>query len=387
MLGCGAGDDVATPHGLHASFPGRDPSLRREADGTLHVAYVQEQPDGPAVFYRRLGPHPLEPVQVSPTQLEVKAHGETPPALEILPGGTLVVAYPVALPGKWKSEIRLQRSTDGGAHWMEPELLHPERNGSQAYLSSAVTAAGEPVFAWLDDSMGHKGLQARWGSAPPVMLDPETCDCCGTALLAGREGEIWLAYRDAQNDVRDFRVLRADLAGSKFDRGRALSADGWKIQGCPHTGARMAQAVDGVLWAAWFTGGEGQAGIYAASSADGGDTFSSRILVAAAGPGRIVRHPELGALPDGGLVVLYEADGNGQQGLMAQVRDPRTGAWEQPRLVAPGGSYPRWAGGVSEATVAFTCHTAGGPQVIVADWAMTVSGELGGMKCEKAAAH
>ncbi|MFP5287152.1 MAG: hypothetical protein ACLGI9_15535, partial [Thermoanaerobaculia bacterium] len=307
-----------------------------------------------------------------------------PPALEILPGGNLVVAYPVALPGKWKNEIRLQRSADGGAHWSEPELLHPERIGAHSFLSSAVTAEGEPVFAWLDDSTGHMGLRARWGAASPVTLDPETCECCGTALLAGRQGEVWLAYRDSEDDVRDFRLLRADGAGSGFDRGRTLSADGWKLQGCPHTGARLART-DGALWAAWFTAGEGQAGIYTASSADAGATFSPRTLVAAAGQEGMVRHPELGALPDGGLVLLYESQGDGKQALLAQVRAPETGRWEPSRQVAPGATYPRWAAAGSEATLAFTCHSGAGSQVVVADWAVAANGGLAGMACDASA--
>jgi len=378
MLGCGSGQDL----GLQASFPGRDPSLRKEADGTLHIAYVDEAPGGPAVFYRRLGPRSAAPVRVSPAGLPVTAHGETPPALEVLPGGELVVAYPVALPGKWKNEIRLQRSADGGEHWSEPELLHAERLGAHSFLSSAVTAAGEPVFAWLDDSTGHIGLHARWGAAAPVTLDPETCECCGTALLAGRQGEIWLAYRDSEDDVRDFRLLRAE--GSGFDRGRTVSADGWKLQGCPHTGARLAET-DGALWAAWFTAGEGQAGIYAASSADAGATFSPRSLVAAAGPGDMVRHPELGALPDGGLVLLYESQGDGRQALLARVRAPGTGDWGPARQMAAGGVYPRWAMAGSEASVAFTCPGGAGSQVVIADWTVAAKGGLAGMACEAAA--
>jgi hypothetical protein len=387
LLGCGADADVVQPRGLRAEFPGRDPSLRREADGTLHVAYVQEQPGGPAVFYRRLGPRASEPVRVTPAGLSTTAHGETPPALEILPGGVLVAAYPVTLPGKWKSEIRLQRSTDGGAHWSRPELLHAERHGSHSFLSSVVTPAGEPVFAWLDDSTGHMGLHVRRGEAAPTTLDPETCECCGTALLAGRKGEVWLVYRDSEDDVRDFRILRADGAGGGFDAGRKLSADDWKIQGCPHTGARLAQATDGALWAAWFTAGEGQPGIYAASSADGGETFSSRTLIAAAGPGTMVRHPELGTLPDGGLVVLYESEKDGQPALLAQSRDPRTGTWAEPRQVAAGGSYPRWSAGEGGTALAFTCAAGHGSQVVIADGALALKDGLAGIECKGAAVH
>jgi hypothetical protein len=381
LAGCGVEADVAKPLSLQASFPGRDPSLQREADGTVHVVYVDEQPGGAAVFYRRLGPRAFGPVRVSPAGITVSSHGEAPPVLQILPGGSLAVAYAAALPGKWKNEIRLQRSADGGAHWGEPGRLHPERIGAHSYFSATVTSAGEPVFAWLDDSTGHMGLHAQLGDAPPVTLDAETCQCCGTALLAGRKGEVWLAYRDADADIRDFKVLRAVGAGG-FDAGRRLSDDEWKIEGCPHTGARLAETGDGALWAAWFTAGSGQAGIYAASSADDGATFSTRTLVTPAGPGKMVRHPELGTLPGGGVVVLYESEGEGKRVLLAQTRDAQTGVWEAPRPVASGGLYPRWASGGEQAAVAFTCPTQRGSQVVVADWGAVSPEGLPGVRCD-----
>jgi len=383
--GCGAnteGDtEKAKPDGLQTSFPGRDPSLQREADDTLHVVYVDEQPEGPAVFYRRLGPRAFGPVRVSPAGMSVSAHGEAPPTLQILPGGGLTVAYAAALPGKWKNEIRLQRSTDGGAHWGAAERLHSERIGAHSYLSAAVTAAGEPVFAWLDDSTGHMGLHAKLGASPPMTLDTESCQCCGTALLAGRKGKVWLAYRDSDDDIRDFRVLRTDGAGG-FDHGRTLSDDQWKIQGCPHTGARLTQTPDGALWAAWFTAGVGQPGVYAAVSTDDGETFSARTLVTAARPGQAVRHPELGALPDGSVVVLYESEGDGQRALVARTRDARTGVWQEPQRVASGGLYPRWALGGNRAALAFTCPTKGGSQVVVTDWATVPKEGLAGLTCD-----
>lgn len=391
--GCGAEaepegartDRLDKPEDLQASFSGRDPSLQREADGTLHVVYVDEQPGGPAVFYRRLGLRAFGPVRVSPAGISVSAHGESPPILQILPGGGLTVAYAAALPGKWKNEIRLQSSTDGGAHWGAAERLHPERIGAHSYVSAAVTAAGEPVFAWLDDSTGQMGLHAKLGAAPPMALDSEACQCCGTALLAGRKGEVWLAYRDADDDIRDFRVLRADGA-SGFDQGRTLSADQWKIQGCPHTGARLAQAPDGALWATWFTAGTGQAGIYAAVSTDDGETFSPRTLVTAAGPGKAVRHPELGTLPDGSVVVLYESDGDEQRALLAQTRDAETGVWQAPQRVVSGGLYPRWTLGGDRAALAFTCPTQSGSTVVVTDWAVIQKEGWAGLTCDGSSA-
>jgi len=394
LPGCGREAPPVVPaaasSALQASFPGRDPALRRDAAGNLHVVYVEDREGGAVLSYRRLGADPAGPVAVSPPGLAVSAHGEAAPVLEVLPGGALVTAYPVALPGKWKNELRVQRSADGGATWSEAGLLHPRREGSHSYLSSALTAQGTVAFAWLDDRTGHMGLHTAASPDGVTVsagqtLDPETCECCGTDLLAGSKGDLWLAYRALEkNNIRDIHLLKAS-SGTGFSPGGKLSDDGWSLDGCPHTGARLAEAADGTLWATWFTGAE--PGVYAASSADGGGTFTPRTQVAApAGELRAVTHPEVGTLRDGRIAVLYEAvQADGSHPILARLRDPATGTWQSPRPVAPQGSYPRLAGDV----VAFTCRTEKGTNVVVADWAVVEKGGMGwtGCSAEAAAEH
>ncbi|HEV2853771.1 MAG TPA: sialidase family protein [Thermoanaerobaculia bacterium] len=340
-----------------ASFPGRDPNLRWDASGNLHLVYVEDRPGGPAVLYRRLGADAAGPFTVSPAGMAVVADTESPPTLEILPDGALVTGYPVALPGKWKSEIRVQRSADHGRTWSEPRLLHPRRDGSYSFLSSTVTPAGTVAFAWLDNRAGHMGVYAastRDGQvfSPNQTVDAETCQCCGTALLAGRGGEIWLAYRDLEpGNLRDFRVLRSPADPLELGDGVKLSEDGWRVNGCPETGARLAQAPDGTLWAAWFTAG-GEAGVYATSSPDAGASFAPRALVSETG--RPARHPEIGVLPDGRIAVLYETvASDGSHPIVIRIRD-RQGGWSAPRTVTDGGSYPRFAGDSTRTALAFT---------------------------------
>ena len=325
-----------------ASFPGRDATLRWDGAGSLHVLYVEDGEDGAngaRVAYRRLGAAPGGPMAVTPDGVVTTAHGETPPALERLADGTLVAAYPVPLPGKWKNELRLQRSADGGATWSAPELIHEPRAGSHSYLSSAVAADGRLALAWLDDSSGRMGVRAAWSAdgrafSAPASPDPAACHCCGTALLAGRGGEVWLAYRDEEEgEVRDVRLLAAPAGGTAFAAGPLLSPDGWAVAGCPHTGARLAQGPDGALWATWFTGTD--PGAYVATSLDGGQSFGPRELVA--GPGGdvlAVKHPEVGVLPDGRVAVLWEAaEAAGGRPVMARLRDPVSGAWGEPLIV------------------------------------------------------
>ena len=330
--GCGAGDAPGMPR---ASFPGRDPRLLWDAEGRLNVVYVE----GPAVVYRRLGKDPLGPVRVSPPGVETAAGRETPPTLDRLPDGTLIAGYPVTLPGKWKSELRVQRSTDGGRSWSKPRLLNAPGDGAHSFLSSAASTSGAVAFAWLDNGGGHMGVRiasTRDGGTftPAATVDAWTCQCCGTAMAAGRDGRLWMAYRDLEaDDLRDFRVLRSTSNPPAFQEGTKLSADGWHLKGCPETGARLAEALDGTLWAAWFTGG-GEPGIYVTSSKDGGAHFAPRTPITPAGqPGR---HPEIGVLADGRLAVLYETVGGEHPEIQARIRDPQ-GTWEEPKTLVPEG--------------------------------------------------
>jgi len=378
----------AAASSFQASFPGRDPALQWDAAGNLHAVYVEERGEEAAVWYRRLGASPSGPVRISPPGVKVVTNGNAPPVLAVLSGGLLVTAYPVSIPGHWKSEIRVQRSTDRGATWSEGRLPHPQRVGAHSFLSAAVTPGGLLTLAWLDDSSGHMGLQAATTSdgltfSPRRTVDASTCECCDTALLAGRGGAVWLAYRDVEGeDLRDFRVLKS-TAPPRFDAGAKLSSDGWHLKGCPDTGARLAEGADGTLWAAWFTGG-GQPGIYVTSSRDGGARFAPRaLLTPAAG---LYRHPEIGLLPGNRTAVLYEGVDTGGafpgHPLLARLRDPGTGVWSAARRVAPQGVFPRLAVSGESAALAFTCRAGQQTKVVIADWQLLGDGGLPWAGCD-----
>ena len=410
LAGCGKGSPHAASPSL-ASFPGHDPRIAWDGSGRLHAVYVEDRPGGPAVVYRRVGrvgKDTAGPVTVSPAGLQVSASREVPPTLDLLPDGTLITGYPVKLPGKWKSELRVQRSTDGGATWSEPRLLHPPEDGAHSLLSSATSSTGTAVFAWLAngdgsaaeghmDHMahmaqmgkdaaahmskehmaqmagGHKGMGIRTASTrdglaftPVQTVDSQTCQCCGTDLVAGRQGRVWLAYRDLEEgDVRDFRVLSAVSDPPVFSPGVKLSEDHWQIRGCPETGARLAEAPDGTLWAAWFTGA-GEAGVYVTFSKDGGASFAPRTFLTT--PDRLGKHPEIGILPDGRVAVLYETPGEGDvPTIQARLRDAG-GTWSAPKTLVTGAVYPRLAIRGDRAALAFTCRSGAAPSVVVADW-------------------
>lgn len=365
----------AVPAGrIDLAFPGRDPNLTWDGHGRLHAVWVEEGGGSNRVLYRRLDTPASRPVAVSPPGASVSAHGEVPPLVAALPDGALVVAYTVSLPGKWQNEIRLQRSQDGGVTWAAPAPLRAGGDtGSHSELAGAVTSGGSFLLAWIDGREGSRGLRTarsrdgvRFEAGRTV--DGKTCECCGNAVLAGAGGDVWVVYRDTtpQGD-RDFALARSRDEGVTFGAPRPLAADGWRIEACPHTGARLAQGKDGSLWAAWFTGAE--PGIYAARSTDGGVTFGPRQRIAAPAAGiPSVAHPEIGVLPDGRVAVLYEAlRASGDRVLEARLRAPDK-TWGPPAVLATSAVYPRLVVRDGRAALAFTRKRGNGTEVVVRSW-------------------
>jgi hypothetical protein len=164
-------------------------------------------------------------------------------------------------------------------------------------------------------------------------------------------------------------VLRGHSAPPVFDASARLSSDGWRINGCPEMGARLAQAADGTLWASWFTDG-GKPGVYVTSSRDGGASFAPRTLMSdPASPGW---RPEIGVLPDGRVLVLYEARIEGQDpGVFARIRDGG-GAWSPPVQLAAGAANPRFASRDGRAALAVTCRDT--KRIVVRDWTAELAG-------------
>ena len=344
---------------LEVSFAGREGRLALDGEGKAHAVYVAGSGDTRRVEYRALEPL-SEPFPVSPPETAVNTRREVVPVFEILADGTFVVAYPVRLPGKWKGEIHWQRSVDRGHTWTAPETIHDdsENYGSHSFLDGDRIGEGDEIlFSWLDNRTGNQGLRVtRWtttGIEPNQTADPRTCQCCGTAVLA-RGQQMWVAYRDlAAGDIRDISLARSTDGGVTFEEPRSVADDGWKIQGCPHTGPRMAVSGAETLSIVWFTGA--LPGIAVATSRDGGLTFGPRVeLATPKGDLQAAVHPDIGHLPDGRLVVAYEASRKQGRRIEARIADSSGEVWGEPVEIAGEGVYPRLIGDGSRTLLGFT---------------------------------
>jgi hypothetical protein len=167
------------------------------------------------------------------------------------------------------------------------------------------------VFASLDPAV----------AVPPVVLDPDVCDCCRLAMTSTSQGRI-VAYRDHKpGEVRDISVVRSHAAG--WTAPRTVHEDGWVIPGCPTNGPAIAADGDLVV-VAWFTAAGGTPRVRVAFSSDAGDSFGPPVDVDGGAPigwAGVVLTPEREAV----VSWLESQPGGGAQVRARRIRDGRMG--------------------------------------------------------------
>ena len=343
------------PTEIEMRFPGHDPSARWTAAGTLAMVFAREEADGGRLYYAD-SLRPGVATAVSPPGVRVLAQPQTGPSLEVMPDRTLVVVYSVAVPAKRGSELRAQRSIDGGASWSPPVRVNDDETpGPHGWVSTAVDASGGVQIAWLDKRTGEQGLvwtRTRDGIHFEAnrVVDSRVCFCCATALLAGTDGRSWISYRDLEGkDLRNIAMV-ARTADGRFSAPAPVSEDGWRIDGCPDSGPRLALAPKGGVWAVWFDGAA--PGIFSAFSSDG-NRFSPRVQVASPAPdGAVPNHPDLAVFPDGRVVALYVSRAT----ILGRVLGSDRKSWGNAVSLAEKAAEPRIAARAGRYALTFTAH-------------------------------
>ncbi len=348
------------PAALAARFPGTSPSLAVESEGVVRAVYVVPLTEkSKQIQVRTLSPQLGEASAVG-EPLNLMAHGEVGPVLTASSERGLVMAYAVASPaGGWNSDLFSRRSIDGGTTWASPIPVQDERRtASHSYADLVSAADGVPVLSWLDDRTGHQGVQAarlmEGEGGASRRVDDFTCECCRTSLLRTHTGELWLAYRDhGDGDVRNVSYAVSSDDGRTFVRRGAIADDHWVLRGCPDSGPRLTEDADGVVWAAWFNGAENAIEVAAAHR---GAFGPPAVVARVAGDVTTVNHPEIGSLPDGRLVLFYEAGvGEGPTILMLR-SDLQRSIWSAPVRVGEGGSGPRYVRGTGLGVLVFSAR-------------------------------
>lgn len=210
--------------------------------------------------------------------------------------------------GTYDYDVVVSASTDGGANWSEPRIMHAD--GVQAEHGFLSFFPQEEGFGavWLDGrhTVGPGAMTLRaglltWEGEPRDLaeLDARICDCCQTGAAVTARGVVALYRGRSADEVRDILAVR--LEDGVWDAPTPVHDDGWVIPACPVNGPAVSARGDRVA-AAWFTGAQERARVHLAFSDDGGHSWSPPLEVDEGAPlGRV----DVVLLNDGSAVVVW----------------------------------------------------------------------------------
>jgi len=309
------------PVEVPASPSSVDPFLTEGADGAVYLSWVEETEDGHRLEVSRWESGAWSgPVEIARGS-DWFVNWADVPGLTALEDGTLVAAWLARLEGgPYAYGVRVAVSTDRGASWSEPAAPHRDGTATEHGFVSLVPLGGSAGIAWLD---GRETAEPAGGGGPgpmtlrfttvdrsgrlgeEVLLDDRVCDCCPTDMARLPDGTILVVYRDRSDDeVRDTGIVRRE--GAVWSAPTLVHSDGWRIEGCPVNGPRI--ATDGSRVAVtWFTAPAEDAGeVRLAFSEDGGRTFGTPIRVDEGNP---LGRQDVVLLPGHSAVVTWLEEG------------------------------------------------------------------------------
>lgn len=234
------------------------PDAALDSRGVLHVVYgttdkqafYAQSTDNGATFgpRRRLN-----------TDLGVTTTmGERGPKLALGAEGEIHVVWQ----DLWKPGVqvfaRYTRSLDGGRTFAAPQAVSPMPGIDGTTL--AADAQGHVAVFWhVMEQPKPVEKQATWlygrssadhgatfGPAARPLINGLSGAACSMCLMRAHiaDGQVYLCFRSAADNIRDFWVLRAHVGENAFSPVR-VNEDRWEIDFCPMCGPEMTADPDG----------------------------------------------------------------------------------------------------------------------------------------------
>ncbi len=243
------------------------------------------------------------PRPLLPTPEPIAADGENRPKIAFGKDGLVVISWTRPTSPRYTGDVRLLRSTDGGAHWSAPQTVHADQQRiTHRFDSIAFDDEGRLYVMWIDKRDQHHAGSGYVGAAiyaavsrdggvrfdGDIKLADHSCECCRIALSfdpAARKMRALWRHVFAPNE-RDFMlatfgaVLHATLERATQDR--------WAVDACPHHGGALAIAADGTQHRVWFNVIENEGrSFYARIPPDSGALLPTQVRRPGAGRGPI----------------------------------------------------------------------------------------------------
>lgn len=288
---------AVTPIDAPAGLLSGEPNLAVDSRGRVYLSWLERKADSTVALHLavRDGDRWSTPSTVT-SRSDLFVNWADFPSVFVAPSGRVVMHWLQKRPGgKYSYDVFTRQSTDDGATWSEPRMLHDDNVAAEHGFVSFFAADGDSIEAvWLDGratgggehddhaasrgamQLGNTRIGPDGGIARSTLIDNRICDCCQTSAAMTSRGPV-VVYRDRSPDeIRDIGILRR--VDGKWTEPALVHADGWHIEGCPVNGPQVVADGDRVA-VAWFTGARDTARVNVAFSSDAGATFSTPVRV------------------------------------------------------------------------------------------------------------
>jgi len=240
-------------------------ALYDAASGTLHVVYGTADKDAYYTSSKGAGSSFSTPTKLNSAGLQVTTTmGERGPKITRAAGGRLVVVWSDLWTGAGcRVYARSAYSDDNGRSWSAPASVAPKifgldglsvaAGGAQVVATFHVNISTSPPpnatsATYLHYALSLDGAET-WQEPQVVVLDKGAtpaiaCSMCMTRpRFDAASGDLLVSYRAAINNVRDFRVVRAQgAAANDFSTTVVNPRDDWVISYCPMNGPELTLA-------------------------------------------------------------------------------------------------------------------------------------------------
>jgi len=307
---------------LNVPDNGLQPQAAVDADGTLHLVYFKGEPRSGNLFYARRDPT----AQDFNEPIRVNHQANTAVAIGTVRGGHMALGKNGRVHVAWMSADAEQsgmfyaRLNSAGTAFEPQRNVTHKAHGLDGGGSIAADGQGHVYVSWHAGESGEAERQvwlahsADGGTtfAPERRANPSdtgACGCCGMQAGTDAQGNLYMLYRAATEQVhRDIYLLLSQDQGATF---RDTLAHAWELNSCPMSTAALRATSDGIL-AAWEKAGQ----VYFSQMLSGPLALSPPIP--APGEGKNRKHPAVAGNKAGEtLLVWAEGTGWAQGGALA----------------------------------------------------------------------
>jgi hypothetical protein len=172
--------------------------------------------------------------------------------------------------------IYVIHSADAGLTWDNPIPAFIPPTGRRATIPIVtVDPDGHPLIAYVNTDASEK--DAYYGMVKSTdfgqsFLDEvnvsenaagfEVCECCNGHISVDSNGDVYVAFRNNNNNLRDNWLVRSTDGGATFASAFDVDETDWMINACPSNGPHFSISDDQVTTTFYSGSGTAGAGVY-----------------------------------------------------------------------------------------------------------------------------